>query len=85
MLWVGRDEVSASWVAASNLPSKVISDFESQKKMEVLLEKHTQNGQTHYTANVIERSVTGQAKRVKSDRWITPITSGYNIIILCFI
>jgi len=77
VLWVGRDEVSASWVAAKNLSAEIISGFEDKKDIEVIVDKHVQNGQTQYTANVTERNVAGQAKRMKSDRWITPTTSGY--------
>ena len=80
MLWVGRDEVSASWVSAKNLCAEVIADFEGKRDMEVVIEKHVQSGQTQYTANVTERDLEGLAKRAKSDRWIAPATSGYELM-----
>lgn len=78
VLWVGRDEVSASWVGANCVPAEIISDYESQRAMEVHIEKLSQNGQSLYTASVIEQSQSKQVKRMKLDRWLTPATSGYN-------
>ena len=74
MLWVGKEDVSASWVQESSLSPTVIEEFDRQIETEVCIEKSSTSGQLSYTATIKEKDLTGMPKRAKTDRWISQNT-----------
>ena len=79
VLWVGKEDVSASWVHEKSLPTAVIREFEEGVEMEVSVEKTSRCSQVSFTASVEAKDATldGQTKTPKLSRWISPSNSGY--------
>lgn len=78
VLWVGKEDICATWVHANSLPINIIEEFEKGIQSEVKVQATTQGGQTSFTAEVEQMHVQAQtpAKRMKPDRWVTPNSSG---------
>ena len=78
--WLGRDDVSATWVLEQFLPKEVIQEYERGIEVEVSVDKAVQTGQKTYTATVTQRQPSLEtaptAKRSRLTEWSTPQTSG---------
>jgi len=84
ILWVGKEDVCASWVHQRCLSADVIDEYERGVEVGVCVQKQYQGGQATFTASVESKEVdaSSAAKKPKTDRWIAPSTSGYTTILM---
>lgn len=82
VLWVGKEDICASWVQAKSLSPTVIEEFDKGFRSDVKIQEIAQGGQLSFTAEVQMNQIEGESptKRQRTERWIMPNSSGYNII-----
>ena len=68
--------MSATWVHEKSLSLDVIAEYEKGLSTVVNVHKVSQGGQTSITASVDVGANEPPRKKSKTDRWITPSSSG---------
>lgn len=74
---MGKEDVSATWVHERSLSLDVISEYEKGIATEINVQESSRGGQTSVTAVVDRKEDTPPSKKSKTERWITPSSSGY--------
>lgn len=79
VLWVGMEDVCASWVHQKCLSADIIEQYERGVEVDVCVQRQSQGGQATFTASIEskEADTSSAAKKPRTDRWIAPCTSGY--------